>query len=191
MSDPAPVPHPLPYVGLLAGREPATIDTVVIHCTELPDLATARAFGERVLYASGTGNSGHYYIDRDGRIEEYVPPDRIAHHVHGWNPGSLGIELVNRGRYPDWLDSRQQAMDEAYPVAQIDALIALLHWLCNEVPTLVQIAGHEDLDRECVPASDDPAVSVCRKCDPGPLFPWAQVMAAIPLKRIGALDASD
>ncbi|HTL14342.1 MAG TPA: N-acetylmuramoyl-L-alanine amidase, partial [Thermomonas sp.] len=58
---------PLPYAEALAARDPADVDTVVIHCTELPDLATARAWGERVLYpASGTGNSGHYYIDRDG-----------------------------------------------------------------------------------------------------------------------------
>ena len=100
---------------------------MVIHCTELPDLATAREYGERVLYAeSGTGNSGHYYIDRDGRCHRYVAPDRIAHHVRGYNPRSIGIELVNSGRYPHWLDSRHQAMDEPYPDAQIDALIALL-----------------------------------------------------------------
>ena len=191
MSLPAIHRHPLPFVDALERRAPAQIDTVVIHCTELPDLATARAFGERVLYPSGTGNSGHYYIDRDGRIEEYVPPERIAHHVHGWNARSIGIELVNTGRYPDWLDSRHQAMDEAYPDAQIDALITLLHWLCDEVPTLVQIVGHEDLDREQVPASDDPAVSVCRKRDPGPRFPWGKVLATISLGRIGADDFTD
>ena len=94
--------HPLPYVDALAARELAEIDTVVIHCTELPDLATARDYGERILYpASGTGNSGHYYIDRDGGIDEYVPPERIAHHTRGWNPRSIGIELVNIGRFPD------------------------------------------------------------------------------------------
>ena len=87
----------------------------------------ARDYGERVLYpASGTGNSGHYYIDRDGGIVEYVTPQRVAHHTRGWNPRSIGIELVNIGRFPDWLDSRRQAMDEAYTEAQIEALIALL-----------------------------------------------------------------
>ena len=40
-----PIAHPLPYVDLLAERAPDTIDTVVIHCTELPDLASARAYG--------------------------------------------------------------------------------------------------------------------------------------------------
>lgn len=184
MSAPAIRTHPLPYVGLLAQRALDDIDTVVIHCTELPDLATAREYGERVLYDSGTGNSGHYYIDRDGRIEEYVPPGRIAHHTRGWNDRSIGIELVNTGRFPHWLDSRHQAMDEPYTDAQIAALLALLQWLQGEAPALAQIAGHEDLDRDEVEASDDPTVNVRRKRDPGPLFPWAEVLGAVPLLRV-------
>ena len=177
--------HPLPYVDALAARELAAIDTVVIHCTELPDLATAREYGERILYpASGTGNSGHYYIDRDGGIDEYVPPEHIAHHTRGWNPRSIGIELVNIGRYPDWLDSRRQTMDEAYTDAQIESLIALLLDLQARIPSLVQVAGHEDLDLDEVEAIDDPAVKVRRKRDPGPLFPWDPVLKALPLRRL-------
>ena len=181
----------LPYADALGVRAAADIDTVVIHCTELPDLATARAYGERVLYpGSGTGNSGHYYIDRDGGIVEYVDPSRIAHHTRGWNPRSIGIELVNTGRYPDWLDSRRQAMDEAYTEAQVEALIALLQDLRARIPALAQIAGHEDLDLDEVEASDDPAIKVRRKRDPGPLFPWARVLDAVPLRRVGAFDGS-
>lgn len=183
MLPPAIERHWLPYVDALEPRTPQAIDTVVIHCTELPDLASARAFGERVLYPSGTGNSGHYYIDRDGRILEYVPPERCAHHVRGWNARSLGIELVNRGRWPDWLDSRHQTMDEPYPPAQVEALLALLADLQARLPALAWIAGHEDLDREEVPASDAPALRVRRKRDPGPQFPWPQVLAAVRLRR--------
>ena len=175
---------PLPYAASLATRASEDINLVVIHCTELPDLAMAREFGERVLHAgSGTGNSGHYYIDRDGGIVQYVDPGHVAHHTRGYNPRSIGIELVNSGRYPDWLDSRQQAMDEAYPDVQIEALIALLQDLCGRIPSLGQIAGHEDLDLDEVQASDDPALRVRRKRDPGPRFPWAQVLAAVPLRR--------
>ena len=179
-----PIPHPLPYADLLAQRALDTIDTVVIHCTELPDLATARDYGERVLYASGTGNSGHFYIDRDGSTHEYVPVERSAHHCRGWNARSIGIELVNTGRWPHWLDSRRQAMDEAYTEAQLAALVDLLHGLRARIPTLAQIAGHEDLDLDEVEASDDPALRVRRKRDPGPLFPWDAVLEAVGLRRI-------
>lgn len=177
-------PQPLPYQDSLQARVPAQVDLVVIHCTELPDLAMARAYGERVLYDSGSGNSGHFYIDRDGRIVQYVAVDRVAHHVSGYNPRSIGIELVNRGRYPHWLDSRHQAMDEPYADAQIAALIDLLQHLCQTLPALQYIAGHEWLDTREEVASDDPERRVPRKRDPGPLFPWPRVLAAVALQEI-------
>ncbi|MGB5810493.1 MAG: N-acetylmuramoyl-L-alanine amidase, partial [Polyangiales bacterium] len=87
--------RPLPYEENLDTRAADSIDLVVIHCTELPDLAAAREMGEQIRYPqSGTGNSGHFYIDRDGTIEQWVGPLRIAHHVRGFNDRSLGIELV-------------------------------------------------------------------------------------------------
>jgi N-acetylmuramoyl-L-alanine amidase len=175
---------PLPYEERLEARPLAQIDMVVIHCTELPDLAMAREFGERVHYDSGTGNSGHYYIDRDGSIHVFVRPERVAHHARGYNDRAIGIELVNAGRYPDWLDSRRQAMDEPYTEAQLDALLALLARLQAELPSLEFIAGHEDLDQEKVAASDNQDQQVYRKRDPGPRFPWSRVLDATPLNRI-------
>ena len=187
MPTPAPLPvidALLPYVVQLEHRAIERIDLAVIHCTELPDLATAREYAQRLLYPSGTGNSGHYYIDRDGRVLRYVPDDRIAHHVRGLNPRSVGIELVNTGRYPHWLDSRHQAMDAPYPDPQIDALVALLHELAARLPALRHIAGHEDLDRDQETAFDDPNILVARKLDPGPLFPWPEVMRQVTLERL-------
>jgi len=75
-------------------------------------------------------------------------------------------------------------MDEPYPDAQVDALVALLGDLAARLPALRLIAGHEDLDRERVAASDDPAVLVQRKLDPGPQFPWQRVLARTPLLRL-------
>jgi len=185
---PLPVLHihdaPLPYVRKLEERPASAVDLVVIHCTELPDLATAREYGEKLLYASGTGNSGHFYIDRDGRVYRYVPGTRVANHTRGYNERSIGIELVNRGRYPDWLDSRHQAMTEPYTAAQIASLRALLGKLRSDYPELRYIAGHEDLDTAMVPSSNDPAVKVHRKLDPGPMFPWAEVMQGSGLERL-------
>ena len=182
-----PVVHvdPLPYADALAARATDSIDLVVIHCTELPDLATAREYGERVLYPmSNTGNSGHFYIDRAGSVHRYVDVDCVAHHTRGYNPRSIGIELVNTGRWPDWLDSRRQAMTEPYTDAQIASLVALLRRLRRDLPALRHVAGHEDLDTDEVAASDDHHVNVRRKRDPGPLFPWPEVLAAVDLQRL-------
>ncbi len=140
---------------------------------------------------SGTGNSGHFYIDRDGQVHVWVPLDRVAHHVRGHNARSVGIELVNRGRYPDWLASTSQRMDQPYTAEQIAALRALLVDLQARLPNLREIAGHEDLDTEQVPASDDPSRRVFRKRDPGPLFPWGEVLAESPLVRVAAPSDRD
>lgn len=176
----------LPYVEQLAAREVAAITLVVVHCTELPDLATAREFGERILYAdTGTGNSGHFYIDRDGGVHEFVPVTRVANHTRGFNLQSVGIELVNRGRYPHWLDSRHQQMTEPYSVDQIASLRALLARLKFDLPSLVDVAAHEDLDTTAVNASDDATKQVFRKRDPGVMFPWPDVLSGSDLSRRG------
>jgi N-acetylmuramoyl-L-alanine amidase len=172
----------LPYAHSLDLRDADAIDLVVIHCTELPDLATAREYGERILYrATGTGNSGHYYIDRDGLTEQWIPPDRIAHHVRGFNDHSIGIELVNLGRYPNWLHSETQEMTEPYPQVQVESLISLLHLLSAAHSSLQWISGHDLLDTKMVPASDNPSEWVYRKRDPGPLFPWDEVLDTLRL----------
>ena len=59
MSTPAIYTRPLSYEHLLKARSAIEIDLLVIHCTELPDLETARQYGEKIHYAeTGTGNSG-------------------------------------------------------------------------------------------------------------------------------------
>jgi N-acetylmuramoyl-L-alanine amidase len=172
----------LPYAACLQLRNADSIDLVVIHCTELPDLATARKYGEQIHHmVSGTGNSGHYYIDRDGRVEQWVPPHRIAHHVRGFNKNSIGIELVNLGRYPNWYHTAHQEMTENYPPKQVDSLVSLLDFLHVAHASLQWITGHDLLDAELVPASDNPAERVYRKRDPGPLFPWDEVLTAVRL----------
>lgn len=175
----------LSYAPRLEHRPVESIDLVVIHCTELPGLAAARELGNRIQYPdSGTGNSGHYYIEQNGRVEQWVPSHRIAHHVRGYNERSVGIELDNIGRYPDWFDSRRQVMTENYPSSQISSLLGLLLRLRAELPNLAWIAGHESLDAAKVPATDNPDCLVYRKRDPGPLFPWQELMPDIKLERL-------
>ena len=180
---------PLSYAQRLESRRSDDIDLVVIHCTELPDLAMAKVWGEKILYPdSQTGNSGHFYIDRDGSIEQWVPAERVAHHVRGFNPRSIGIELINNGRYPDWFHSGRQHMAEPYTERQMAALTALVNHLDRRFPGLKNIAGHEDLDTAMIPAEDQPDTLIRRKLDPGPLFPWSAFMKKIALTRCCAED---
>ena len=181
--------HPLSYEQRLEQRSLGSIEGVVVHATELPDLAMAREYGEQVHYPeSGTGNSGHFYIDRDGSIEQWVGLDRVAHHVADHNANTVGIELFNLGRYPDWLASDHQRWQEDITEAQIEALIGLLRQLKGELPRLHWIAGHDQLDTREVEASDDPDKTVRRKLDPGPTFPWHRIETEVRLRRGGQQD---
>lgn len=166
----------LPYHDRLEARDVRILELVVLHCTELPALSDAREYGERIVHPeSQTGNSGHYYIDRDGSVYRYVREDRVAHHVIGHNENSLGIEIVNTGRYPNWFFEKSQVVTEAYTGPQIRALRELLAHLRQAFPSLARIARHSDLDTTLVPAEDNPAAKIRRKIDPGPLFPWQEI----------------
>ena len=105
----------------------------------------------------------------------------MAHHVRGYNARSIGIELVNRGRYPHWFDSCHQQMTEPYPKKQLDSLQYLLLQLTRTLPSLRWISGHATLDSGEVAASDNPELRVRRKLDPGPLFPWPALLRSLRL----------
>jgi N-acetylmuramoyl-L-alanine amidase len=165
----------LPYHDRLKTRKPENLQLVVLHCTELPTLEQAREFGEKVVLEDGTGHSGHYCLDRDGRVYRYVKDDRIAHHVVGHNDESIGIELVNRGRYPNWFYSNKQMFEEQYTAEQIFALKELLSDLRRKYPGIFRIARHSDLDTRLIAAEDNSGKQVRRRLDPGPLFPWDEI----------------
>lgn len=177
----------LPYNDKLESRNLSDIEFIVIHCTELPDIETARVYGEKIHYQSGTGNSGHYYITKSGQIYQWVENNRMAHHVKDHNKSSIGIELDNLGRYPDWHKTNHQIMFDEYPNVQVDALIKLIHTLQKQLPNLKYITGHEDLDTRLIKSENDPEVFIRRKMDPGKLFPWDKVMQKINLINIGIL----
>jgi N-acetylmuramoyl-L-alanine amidase len=166
----------LPYNERLEMRDPSELDLIVLHCTELPTLHMAREFGERiVLPETKTGFSGHYYVDRDAKIYRYVSDERRARHVIGFNATSIGIEIVNLGRYPNWFHSNHQDCTEPYPSMQVDAVRNLLKHLKHKHPQIMKIARHSDLDTTMIPAEDVPSTMIRRKIDPGPLFPWEEM----------------
>jgi N-acetylmuramoyl-L-alanine amidase len=164
----------LSWVNDLPSRDLGDIRLVVIHATEEPELEDARNLAEN----SEDLVSGHFYIDRDGTVEEWVPITRVARHTRGHNRKSVGIELVNLGRYPDHFSSTRQVPNEPFPEEQISSLEWLLQQLRGECPKLSDVELHSRLDVRNVRASDDASLMVRRRVDPGPLFPWPRVESA-------------
>jgi N-acetylmuramoyl-L-alanine amidase len=161
----------LPWVSHLESRPVDTVTTVVLHATEEPTLQDARRIAEK----SDKLVSGHYYVDRDGTIQLWVPIDRVAHHAAEHNRSSIGIEIVNLGRYPNHFSVAAQSPTEVFPEKQIQCVENLLSYLHREFSRLSDLFRHTDLDQRMVPASDNPSAMVRHRIDPGPMFPWERV----------------
>ncbi|MEL0167256.1 MAG: N-acetylmuramoyl-L-alanine amidase [Pseudomonadaceae bacterium] len=115
--------------------------------------------------------SSHYLIsDYDPVIYRLVDENQRAWHAgdSSWqgrtwlNSSSIGIELVHPG-YTDQVDCRRW---HDWDQRQIDALILLLR----------DIEQRHDIPPERVLAHSD--IAPQRKVDPGPRFPWPQLVTA-------------
>lgn len=146
------------------------VEFVIIHHTATSLEGTLAIFQNPV-----PGVSAHLVIAEDGDVYEMVPclsgePLRAWHAgvsgydcggecFEGFNEFSIGIELVN-------LDGNIHA----YPDPQIESLIDILQQLQVKYPKLKdtsRIIGHQDI------------ASFRGKIDPGKLFPWERVRAAL------------
>lgn len=116
---------------LLAG-EPCTkvavrtgaIRYVIVHHS---DTAT-RAGMVRALNAGAKPKSTHYSVDRDGSVAIHADPlDSTAWHCVGANLHGIGIDAIHRHGQP-------------FPDVQVDAVGALLRWLCK-IHGLPQVAA--------------------------------------------------
>lgn len=137
-------------------RGGARVDMVVLHYTVLP---AAEALDRLCDPKAEPGPvSAHWLIERGGALHALVDEERRAWHAgrSRWggtrdvNAASVGIELENDGAGP-------------FPERQIEALVALLGAVMrrHDVPP-ERVLGHSD-------------VSVGRKIDPGPRFPWRRL----------------
>lgn len=142
-------------------RRGAPVDLLILHYTGMTDPAAALAR----LTDPAAKVAAHYLVDEDGAVRRLVDESRRAWHagVAHWdgvddvNAHSIGIEIQNPGHEFGY---------RPFPAPQIDAVIAL----CREVLARHPIPPHRVLGH-----SD---VAPTRKCDPGELFPWAELAAA-------------
>jgi len=104
--------------------------------------------------------SAHFLVRRDGSVVQFVPVERRAWHAgaSAWrgrercNDFSIGIELEG---------SEEQPFEDA----QYGALAALIRSLQKKLP-LRDVAAHSE-------------VAPGRKTDPGALFDWPRLLAAL------------
>jgi hypothetical protein len=116
-------------------RNGASIDKIVLHCTE-GSLASALAEFQKT---DGRQVSAHYVIDRNGDIYQMVSDSDRSNHCMGANQNSIGIEHV--GGETDSLTAPQAA-----------ASAALIRWLLEQyhIPR-TNIFGHDFAPGYCRP----------------------------------------
>jgi len=161
-----------------------TPELIVVHCISLPEgqfgTGHPRALFLGQLDCSADENfedlegirvAPHLLIDRGGYVEQFVPFDQVAWHAgvsswrgrQGCNGYSIGIEL--EGCVGSKFDDKQYerladivvSLIETYPSLSVEALV-----------------GHNE-------------IAPGRKSDPGPLFEWPTLYAAI-YGRLGGPD---
>lgn len=131
------------------------------------------------------GVSAHYLIDREGRVYELVPSNRVAFHAgkgklpHApyypdvLNAHSIGIELLGIGSAKDMRLFMSQALYQKVPPhlpgfteAQYTSLASLLRKIQQDFPSIRlnrrHIVGHEEYTPD-------------RRSDPGELFDWSRL----------------
>ena len=135
---------------------PPTIDTIVLHATEIP----AYALVEAVFMSPNYKVSSHYTIDRDGTVYCHVDESQRAWHAgtslmadgrERANDFSIGVELVNAN------DGT-----EPYPQLQINSLKILITDIKSR-HKITQIVSHAEI-----------ATPPGRKSDPRN-FPWDEI----------------
>lgn len=143
---------------------------VVLHYTvgDLPGALKVLTEGEV---------SAHYLVTDEAspRILRLVPEERRAWHSgpSGWkghrmlNASSIGIEIVHPGFRlgPPGPDGRRERLYQAFPEAQMQALI----------PLLQDIVARHQIRPERILGHGE--VTPSYKEDPGPTFPWRRLAA--------------
>lgn len=156
----------------IASNRPGAIDMIVIHHT------AGSLEGDLNWFLYGNEVSIHYLVAPNGDVYKLVKEDRVAAHAghshwqgqDAMNGRSIGIEMSHRSG--------------PYPVAQVDAVVALVEKLHLAFPAVPagRVIGHSDIgiceptaSKPCNPAS--PKRLGRKSSDPGFTFPWERIEA--------------
>ncbi len=131
------------------------------------------------------GVSAHYIIDREGKIYELVPENRVAYHAgkgkfatepsyeNSLNGHSIGIEMLAIGTekemtmfFPKTTYQKINSQAIGFTEAQYTSLKLLIDDLAKRYPAIKK-------DRKHIVGHDEYAPT--RRTDPGSLFDWGKI----------------
>ncbi len=130
----------LPVNGEPQRRDPAGIDTVVLHCTAMPGWnvwETARYHtGPNHISDDGCPTIAYaYFVEPDGLTYRCLPHDVRSWHVGPWNDRAIGVCMA------------YEAGDDAPPAVQLAAAALLCARLVAELGlTPDRVMGHRELE---------------------------------------------
>lgn len=146
-------------------RGSTTIDSIVIHTTESSLTSTINTFKN-----SSTQVSAHFVVASNGDIIQMVDTANRAWHATYYNSRSIGIEMVGYAHQQStWNDDN------------VGALMDLLAWLVTayDVPLVHPTGNAYNFPSD---QYDEPGlvehgqVQPWNRTDPGPYFPWRNVL---------------
>lgn len=117
------------------------ISLIVIHCSATRcnrNYTVQQLFHDHVEVNHWRFIGYHYYIRRNGRIEETRPLERMGAHAKGYNAHSIGI------CYEGGLDEQGRPADTRTP-EQKKAMATLIVQLKQQFPAIATVLGHCDL----------------------------------------------
>jgi N-acetyl-anhydromuramyl-L-alanine amidase AmpD len=149
-----------------SSRADAKVSCIVIHVEEGTEEGTAATFCSPQAHASA-----HFGIGKDGKIDQFVLESRCA-----WHAGNLA---VNRTSIGIELEGFVADLGANFTPAMLSSLKGLIAYLADKyglVLTRKTLIGHSE-----VPDPTDPTKfgGQNHHTDPGPSFPWADLMASL------------
>jgi N-acetylmuramoyl-L-alanine amidase len=127
------------------------IEEIIIHCSATrADMDYVDVDWVRKIHVEQRGwrDVGyHYFIKRDGVVEQGRPITQVGAHTKGHNSRSVGI------CYAGGLDSNHDPEDNRTP-EQIESLQRLITELMEAIPSIEEVSGHNEYSTKACPCFD-------------------------------------
>lgn len=127
------------------------IEEIIIHCSATrADMDYVDVDWVRKIHVEQRGwrDVGyHYFIKRDGVVEQGRPITQVGAHTKGHNSRSVGI------CYAGGLDANHDPEDNRTP-EQVDSMQRLITELMEAIPTIEEVSGHNEYSSKACPCFD-------------------------------------